>query len=306
MMDQFFHERLSSKPLGFFRALWGGFLVFYLIDSWWVMDLYSGSEGMRYQGWMPEGKYTYGYWSLFQLVQSGSPWFVLVYGAALGSAMGLMLGWQARVASVVCWACINSLITPLAWGFAGVDFIVSIVTFLMMIATLGGHSLHWYAVQPVRPAERTTPAWIYRLFQVQLCMIYFFSGFWKAGSGLWQNGTAMHYALGWTASASRVDFSLVTQYPIVNALFTHGVMLFELAVFPAFIWVAGARRWVLGAGVVFHLSIGILLDLAVFGGVMIVYYACFLTVQEAERAAEWSANTGRAIKNWWRSPGNNS
>ena len=31
-MERFFHERLSTKPLGLFRLLWGAFLVFYLID----------------------------------------------------------------------------------------------------------------------------------------------------------------------------------------------------------------------------------------------------------------------------------
>ena len=137
-MDRFFHERLSSKPLGLFRLLWGVFLVFYLIDGWWLMHLYSGAEGLRYQGWMPEGRYTNGFWSLFQWASNGSPWFELVYGAALLSAVAMALGWWVRVTSVVAWVCLNSLITPLAWGFAGVDFIVSIMTFLMMVASLGG------------------------------------------------------------------------------------------------------------------------------------------------------------------------
>ena len=301
-MERFFHERLSTKPLGLFRLLWGAFLVFYLIDGWWVMHLYSGPEGLRYQGWMPEGRYTYGSWSLFQWASNGSPWFGLVYGAALLSAFAMAVGWWVRVASVVAWVCLNSLITPLAWGFAGVDFIVSIVTFLMMVASLGGHSAHWYAVRREKGGDRMTPAWIYRVFQVQLCFIYFFSGLWKVASDVWQNGTAMHFALGWTASSSRMDFSLITQYPVANAILTHGVMLFELTVFPFLIWFAGTRRWVLGLGVAFHLCIGILMDLAVFGGAVIVYYACFLTSTEAEIVAGWVSRRVKLLKEWWLSP----
>ena len=147
-----------------------------------------------------------------------------------------------------------------------------------------------------------TPAWIYRVFQVQLCFIYFFSGLWKVASDVWQNGTAMHFALGWTASSSRVDFSLITQYPVANAILTHGVMLFELTVFPILIWFAGTRRWVLGLGVAFHLCIGILMDLAVFGGVVIVYYACFLTSTEAEMVAGGVSRRVKRFKEWWLSP----
>ena len=99
-MDRFFHERLSSKPLGLFRFLWGVFLVFYLIDGWWVMHLYSGAEGLRYQGWMPEGRYTNGFWSLFQWASNGSPWFELVYGAALLSAVAM--GFRLVGACDVC------------------------------------------------------------------------------------------------------------------------------------------------------------------------------------------------------------
>ena len=147
-----------------------------------------------------------------------------------------------------------------------------------------------------------TPAWIYRVFQVQLCFIYFFSGLWKVASDVWQNGTAMHFALGWTASSSRVDFSLITQYPVANAILTHWVMLFELTVFPCLIWFAGTRRWVLGLGGAFHLCIGILMDLAVFGGVVIVYYACFLTPTEAEMVAGGFSRRVKRLKEWWLSP----
>ena len=101
------------------------------------MHLYSGPEGLRYQGWMPEGRYTNGFWSLFQWASNGSPWFGLVYGAALLSASchGFGLVGAGGVGSGL--GLPELLITPLAWGFAGADFIVSIVTFLMMVASLG-------------------------------------------------------------------------------------------------------------------------------------------------------------------------
>ena len=121
-------------------------------------------------------------------------------------------------------------------------------------------------------------------------------------SDVWQNGTAMHFALGWTASSSRVDFSLITQYPVVNALLTHGVMLFELVVFPFLIWFAGTRRWVLVLGLAFHLGVWILMDLAVFGGVVIVYYACFLTPTETEMIFDGVSNRIKGFKEWWLSP----
>ena len=79
-------------------------------------------------------------------------------------------------------------------------------------------------------------------------------------------------------------------------------MLFELTVFPFLIWFSGTRRWVLGLGVAFHLCIGILMDLAVFGGVVIVYYACFLTSTEAEMVAGGVSRQVKRFKEWWLSP----
>ena len=57
-----------------------------------------------------------------------------------------------------------------------------------------------------------------------------------------------------------------------------------------------------GAGGGVSPVIGILMDLAVFGGVVIVYYACFLTSTEAEMVAGGVSRQVKRFKEWWLSP----
>ena len=166
----------------------GGVSGVYLIDGWWVMHLYSGPEGLRYQGWMPEGRYTNGFWSLFQWASNGSPglgWstvrhcsrrchgFGLVGAGGVGSGLGLPELPNHSLGVGFC-----------RGGFYCFDYDVSD----------DGRQLGWafgalvcFATEKVR--DRMTPAWIYRVFQVQLCL-FIFSAVYEVASDVWQNGTA--------------------------------------------------------------------------------------------------------------------
>ena len=79
------------------------------------------------------------------------------------------------------------------------------------------------------------PVWSYRLFQVQLCAVYFFSGLAKAGKVDWQNGQAMDIVFRQTDSWMRLDLGLA-DYPALTALLTTTTLLFELVFFPLLVW----------------------------------------------------------------------
>ena len=78
--------------------------------------------------------------------------------------------------------------------------------------------------------DRMTPAWIYRVFQVQLCFIIF-QRFMESGVGCMAERDGHALCAGVDGFIVACGFSLITQYPVANAILTHGVMLFELTVF---------------------------------------------------------------------------
>jgi hypothetical protein len=59
---------------------------------------------------------------------------------------------------------------------------------------------------------------------------------------------------------------------------------FELA-FPVLVWFRATRKWILITGIVFHLTIAVMLGLPEFATVMIVSYTLFFRLVERSPSA---------------------
>lgn len=119
---------------------------------------------------------------------------------------------------------------------------------------------------------------VYRLIQIQICVIYSYTGFEKLKGTTWWDGTAL-----WTVFAnpqfSEFDLKFMSHFPWFFPLGTFLTVVFEVY-FAALVFHPTARKYGLWAGVVFHLSIGILLGLMPFSLVMISTYFLFLKKEE--------------------------
>ena len=217
-----------------------------------------------------------------------------MYALALFASLGTMLGRYTRVCSVVVFFCTVSFLTPAYWGTNSADQLVKIMSFLFMVTSLTGHTACYYSLDARHAAsakdgddeendgdETLIPVWPYRLFQVQLCLIYFTSGLQKSGKPDWQSGQAVEIVFAQTDSWMRFDVGL-GEYPAFLALATVGVLLWELVGFPVLVWIKGLRLWLLASGVLFHVSIFVLCKVFIFSEVMILLYACFLTQNEVK------------------------
>ncbi|MBC7467364.1 MAG: HTTM domain-containing protein [Bdellovibrio sp.] len=114
----------------------------------------------------------------------------------------------------------------------------------------------------------------FRLMQIQLCIIYMYTGFEKLKGTTWWDGTAL-----WTVFAnpqfSQFDLKFLSRVPVFFAVGTFLSILFEVY-FPVMMINKNYRKYWLIAGVMFHLGIGILLDLMTFSVVMTSTYILFL------------------------------
>lgn len=123
----------------------------------------------------------------------------------------------------------------------------------------------------------------YRLIQIQICVIYAYTGFEKLKGTSWWDGTAL-----WTVLANpqftNYDFIWLRHFPIVFALGTFITIIFEVY-FPVMVYMKKTRGFWLLLGVLFHFGIGFLLGLMPFSLVMVSTYVLFLDV------SKWSLNT---------------
>lgn len=119
---------------------------------------------------------------------------------------------------------------------------------------------------------------VYRLVQIQLCVIYAYTGFEKLKGNSWWDGTAL-----WTVFAnpqfSEFDLKFMSHFPWFFPVATFMAVVFEVY-FVAAVWHPLMRKYGLLAGVGFHLAIGVLLGLMPFSLVMLSTYFLFLKKEE--------------------------
>lgn len=121
---------------------------------------------------------------------------------------------------------------------------------------------------------------VFRLIQIQICIIYAYTGFEKLKGTTWWDGTAL-----WTVFAnpqfSEFDLKFLSHIPWFFPFGTFLTVVFEIY-FAAMVWHPLARKYGLLAGVIFHLGIGFLLGLMPFSLVMISTYLLFLKKEELD------------------------
>lgn len=114
----------------------------------------------------------------------------------------------------------------------------------------------------------------YRLIQIQLCVIYGYTGFEKLKGSTWWDGTAL-----WSVFANSqmviADLTFTRHIPIAVVSLTFLTVLFEVY-FPVLVWFKKWRKWILFFGVAFHAGIGILMALFAFAFVMMSPYFLFI------------------------------
>jgi hypothetical protein len=118
------------------------------------------------------------------------------------------------------------------------------------------------------------PRWPLRLLQLQIALVYFWSGAAKSVNASWQDGTALHYVLA-NDQFRRADWLGTGQWEAALSLLTYVTLFWEL-LFPLLLLERHTRRASLALGIALHAGMAALLELGTFGAVMIGSYAAFL------------------------------
>ena len=120
-----------------------------------------------------------------------------------------------------------------------------------------------------------------RLMQVQICITYGATGLEKLKGANWWEGSAVWYVMG-NQQIVPFDFSFFYRAPVVIALMTFSVLVFEIY-FPMAIWQKKLRPLWIFFGVTFHLLTSLFMGLFYFGLIMTMSYLLWLNREDCSR-----------------------
>ena len=114
----------------------------------------------------------------------------------------------------------------------------------------------------------------YRMLQIQLCIIYGYTGLEKVRGITWWRGDSV-----WNAAANSqmvaFDLGFMQHLPEISVSMAFLTVLWEVY-FPVLVWMKQFRPFVLLLGVFFHGSIGVLFGLPDFSMFMLSAYFLFI------------------------------
>lgn len=187
-----------------------------------------------------------------------------------GAALALTIGVFPRLAALIAWVMAVSVINTNAYLHNSGDLIRQHLLLFLMLTPCGAA---WSLMRPAglpRGAKAAVYPWALRLLFLELVVIYFFNGVYKAAIGLhWRDGAVMHYVLhtpGWCRWSPPFDMPIW-----LTSGLSYFVLAWELA-FPALVLVKPARFWALLIGAAFHLGTFFNLEIGPFGLYALVCY----------------------------------
>ncbi|MDG3004810.1 HTTM domain-containing protein [Paludisphaera mucosa] len=297
--NRFWFAPISARPLGVFRILFGLFVLGHLalisvdLDYWYTdAGLLRGDEAAVTAGPLRPTPLAY-----FQ-----DPTSVRVALAiTIGVAVAFTLGWRTRVAGVLLYLAQMSFYNRNLLTNCGPDQVMMITTFYMMLAPCGAAfslDARRAAARRGTLAEPLIYPWAQRLMQLQLCLIYFVTGFLKCNGRAWLGGTAVHYVL-FNHEVGQFNLEWVAGYPLVVNFMTFAALAVEFALV-FLLWFRPTRRWVALLGVALHVGIWPMVNVPLFGEQMTALYLLFLDPDELAalgsffRPSRWLGGRSRA------------
>jgi predicted DCC family thiol-disulfide oxidoreductase YuxK len=286
----------TTAPLELARiGIGAALLSHYALATPYLFDFWGDA------GWMPPQLLAKEYDS--PLVQSllfyvTAPWQLTAFHCVfLICCLAFMLGWRT---SWVKWLVLIGQISydhrnPMF--FYGVDKILAGLLLILCVAPIGW-ALSLDRVRAIRAAKRvdlaaTVPIYrsewagaCTRLMQIQMVVLFFYSGISKMAGDDWRNGDAV-----WSVFTTDEHYSpfilgvFAAHYWLVN-LATYGTVLIEVA-YCFLIWQRATRPWLLGAALFLHAQFAVLMGLFYFSFVMMMGHMSFVRPAWLARLGAW-------------------
>jgi hypothetical protein len=267
--DRFWFESDGRVQMRYFRAGVGAVLFgCYLVRSL-DLEFFFSDSGIVKSSVMPDLLPMAYRYSLFDIFHGTTALWIL-NGLLLASLLTLTFGIFPRISALIAEIIHISFLHRDMTASYGIDLIAAFFLLYLCFADYGkkGESFD-------RSRLRTmVGSVVFRLCQIQLCVIYGYSGLQKLRGPTWWKGEGIWAALA-NSQMARFDFSWVAHFPVALTGASFVNLLWEIY-FPILVWVKPLRYPVLIFGVLLHLGISLTINIPFFGFLMIASYALFI------------------------------
>jgi hypothetical protein len=258
--------QVDSLPVVLFRICFGALLcknALYLLP---LGQLFFGDDGItpRAPAWQDPAQYALGQFSIFNYVAAG--WLAsIIFGVWAAVAVALIVGYHARTMAILNFLLWLSLLHRNPFILHGPDHVMFVLSFWLIFLPLD---------------RRIAFAFPLRAVQVQIALIYLFTGYYKWQGAYWRQGDALSYVLQQNSFLAPTGawFAAVAPLWLLHLLTwsTLGIELgFVLLVFAPFLqpW---AKAVGLALAALLHLGIALTMAIPDFSLVMVIAYLLFL------------------------------
>jgi hypothetical protein len=210
----------------------------------------------------------------------------------------MTVGLYTRTSTIVAWTLTVSFQHRMYWLNNGGDALFRSGLFYLMLMPSGkvwsldylwrrwwaAGKAHRMGVPLAPPRPIYVPPWSLRLAQIQICMVYLFTGLVKFMVDFgtrdwlhndWIDGQAVYWVLN-DLSLNRFTYESFPIPRVICALLSWLTLIFEIG-FPLFVCFRVLRPWLLLGGVAFHLGIWFHTEVGFFSLVTISWYPLFLS-----------------------------
>ena len=288
--NKFWHEpvraeRLAAARIIFAAALLADQLCQYLPN----LAYFFGPDGVAPAGVNDDYLLRTWRWPILFFNTDNMTVICGAFAVWMAATVAMLLGWRTRIASILVWLGAMCFLARNPNLKNGGDDTLQVALFLLMISPCGRVlSLDWLRqIRKWRKSEGTSeasipgsllrptiPPWAVRLFQLQLCVIYFTTGVAKLRGYTWWYGTSVHNVLN-DITMSRWSFAQLPLPIWVTAPLTYASLIFEVF-FPLLVLYPKTRKWTLWFGISFHLGIYATIEVGWFSFYTMAMYAVWI------------------------------
>jgi hypothetical protein len=290
LVNSFISPFQHFEKVAFFKKVLYFFLIFNTLSLLPIaQDLfgYSGTIGTR--GWNTNISFlSQGSHGLMNLLShplnATYTWVYILFlmGQLTFLILGLFNKWP-RISAVMVYFFTVNLFMKGYLAFTGGEVLVNCVLF--------------YLIFIQRPKEEGVGADIqnvlnqvfYKITQIQVCLVYFFSAIYKFADTAWVEGKAIMY-ISRIDAYSTAPFEWMFAENLTASIIVTYATLGYMILFPFVIWIRKIKTPFLMVGILFHLGIAFGMGIFTFGMIMIIMYLLFLDIKQITKIKNWLKN----------------
>jgi hypothetical protein len=284
LWNQFWFESNHAFAFDRFRRVFALVLLACYSVRTFDLNLFYSNSGILPLSSVPEATYMEGRYSiLFFFTSDAALWFfhfLFLFSLAVmvvGPTRKRISATTVKVFSVLALILHISFLHRMIVIAYGVDLISVFFLAYLCLGDFRKNSIH----QDANGLSVAGTDWqsllgsvAYRLVQLQLCIIYAFSGCEKLKGTHWWRGEAVWDMMA-NAQIARIDATWLAHYPALITLMTFTALIWEIY-FPVLVWVKTLRPYVLLVGLAMHAMIMITIDIPYFSLMMMTPYLLFM------------------------------